>query len=110
MSPITNALNNLTPQELVAKANMALAHMELAATDHPHDTEFISTWITGTTVILELDSPESVSWMKMKDITSKFTNYFDSMSTANLSLFETIAEFIPTTFDPNIVAIEYRIP
>ncbi|KAF8985892.1 hypothetical protein BDQ17DRAFT_1436468 [Cyathus striatus] len=51
----------------------------------------------GTTIILELDLLESASWMKMKDVATNFINYFD--------------EFVPTSFDPNVVAIgnmEYR--
>ncbi|KAF8981843.1 hypothetical protein BDQ17DRAFT_1438196 [Cyathus striatus] len=101
-----HALANLTPQELVTKANLALDHMEIAAADQPQHMEFITAHHFNASVILEMDSPASAEWLKQCDTAKMFTGLFDGTCSPNLSLFDTIAEFVPTSFEPNVLSVK----
>ncbi|KAF8986405.1 hypothetical protein BDQ17DRAFT_1436293 [Cyathus striatus] len=100
-----HALANLSLQELITKANLALDQMEMAATNRPQHMEFFMACLSSTSVILELNSQTSANWLKQHNTAALFTGYFDGTCSPNLSLFDTIAEFVPVSFVPNVLSV-----
>ncbi|KAF9002680.1 hypothetical protein BDQ17DRAFT_1243018 [Cyathus striatus] len=53
-----------------------------------------------------MDSPTSAEWLKQHDMAKLFTGLFDGTCSPNLSLFDTIAEFVHTSFEPNVLSVK----
>ncbi|KAF8987639.1 hypothetical protein BDQ17DRAFT_1258362 [Cyathus striatus] len=52
-------------------------------------------------IILEADLATTAGWLWHKAVMPSFISHFDGTSTADLSLFSIVAEFVPTSFHPS---------
>lgn len=96
-------LKDLSEKELVAKANMALDLMGLAASDAPEGTTFVGARRLRTGAIqYQLNLEDAAEWLRDEEVLKSFMEHFGGASIARAQLLYTVAEFVPVTFDPTI--------
>ncbi|KAG0691533.1 hypothetical protein DFH29DRAFT_1010836 [Suillus ampliporus] len=98
----TSGLKDLTEAELVRKANTALEGMKAKGKDVPQDASFTSARkLRHGGVIFEVDSIDIKAWLSCQSTSQAFSENFGSDTMIKDRTFQVIAEYVPTTFNPD---------
>ncbi|KAF8995389.1 hypothetical protein BDQ17DRAFT_1365765 [Cyathus striatus] len=95
-----HSLGNLSPHELVTKANLALDNIAMDEAGCPDRVTIIAACRSGIFLHLEANSTNAAQWLKRNHILQLFGDNFDSTSTPMPSSFKLMAEFVPTSYQP----------
>jgi len=99
------ALSDLSEKELVSKANTTLSIMESAALGSPEGIAFVGADILRSgTVAYHLNTLDAARWLQKDTNTRAFMSHFGGASLAKPMLIHTLVEFVPLTFDPNLLS------
>jgi hypothetical protein len=99
------SLADLSEKELVSKANTTLAIMESAALGSPEGIRFVGVDVLRSgTVAYHLNNIEAARWIQKEENAKAFMSHFGGASLAKPLLIHTLVEFVPLTFDPNLLS------
>ena len=99
------ALSDLSEKELVSKANTTLDIMESAALGSPVGIEFVGADVLRSgTVAYHLNTLDAARWLQKDENTKAFMSHFGGASLAKPMLIHALVEFVPLTFDPNLLS------
>ncbi|KAG2110709.1 hypothetical protein DEU56DRAFT_749773, partial [Suillus clintonianus] len=97
----TSGLKDLSEAELVRKANKALEDMKADKKDVPQDAAFTSARkLRHGGVIFEVDCTNTKAWLSCQSNSKSFSEHFGSSTMIKDKTFQVIAEYVPTTFNP----------
>ncbi|KAG1828668.1 hypothetical protein EV424DRAFT_1536412 [Suillus variegatus] len=99
---VTSGLKDLTEAELVRKANQALEGMKATGKEVPQDALFTSARkLRHGGVIFEVDSTDTKAWLSCQSTSQDFSENFGGETMIKNRTFQIIAEYVPTTFNPD---------
>jgi len=95
------ASNELTPKEMLAKANLALEQLkhdnETNGIEHPEGAKFIAVRaLKNGGVLLEMDSEEGADWLRDEDITKEYEKQFPGVVKVKGKTYQVVVQFIST--------------
>ena len=98
------ALADLSKKELISKANTTLDIMESAALGSPEGIRFVGVDVLRSgTVAYHLNNLEAARRIQKEENAKIFMSHFGGASLAKPMLIHTLVEFVPLTFDPNLL-------
>jgi hypothetical protein len=99
------SLADLSEKELVSKANTTLDIMESAALGSPEGIRFVGVDVLRSgTVAYHLNNLEAARWIQKEENAKIFMSHFGGASLAKPMLIHALVEFVPLTFDPNLLS------
>jgi len=99
------SLADLSEKELVSKANATLELMQSAALGSLSGINFVGADVLRSgTVAYHLNTLESAKWIQEETNTKAFLLNFGGASLAKPMLLHALMEFVPLTFDPNLLS------
>ena len=100
------SLTDLSEKELVSKANTTLDIMESAALGSPEGIRFVGVDVLRSgTVAYHLNNLEAARWIQKEENAKIFMSHFGGASLAKPMLIHALVEFVPLTFDPNLLSV-----
>jgi len=98
----SQGLDNQDPQIIIAKANLALTTMKTTHDDIPEGIQFMSAkTLAKGDILFDMDSPESVEWIRKEGTRVEFMKGFGAMSEIKDREHSCVVENVPTIFYPS---------
>jgi hypothetical protein len=98
----SQGLDSLTPETIVAKANIALDLIKSTHNDAPKDIKFMGAkqFLKGD-ILLDLNSAEAATWLRTPKIKTEFMQGFGAMSDIKDREYSCVVENVPISFEPS---------
>jgi hypothetical protein len=96
-------LDNLTPETLVIKANIALDLIKATHNSAPKDAKFMGAkQLAKGDILFDLNSGEAAAWLRTSNVKTEFMQGFGAMSDIKDREYSCVVENVPVSFEPSV--------